>query len=285
MPPERFDGRSDARGDVYSLGTTLYELLTLRPVFEEPDRSRLIERVLRTEPTSPRQIDRRVPRDLETVILKAMAKDPARRYATAGQMAGDLQRFLEGRPISARRVGARERVVRWARRQPLIAALCGAVTMLLASLLGHGAWSYLRISRALTEESIARDRADKALEIEARTRADLERRSADLELDRGIGLAEDRQVGRGLLWMLRSQELAPTRRPRACGGPPGPTSRPGSIRPSPRSSSYRPAARSSPWLSAPTAGRPLPATPMAACDVGIWSPAASSVPCTRMKAM
>jgi WD40 repeat protein/serine/threonine protein kinase/tetratricopeptide (TPR) repeat protein len=195
MPPERFDGHSDARGDVYALGATLYELLTLRPVFDDPDRTRLIERVLETEPVPPRQLARRVPRDLETIVLKAMAKNPAARYAMAGLMAEDLRRFLEGRPITARRVGMRERVARWARRRPLAAALCGIVTLLLASLLGLGTWSYLRISRALG--------------IEARTRQEMERLSADLVLDRGIALAEDRQVGPGLLWMLRSLDLAP----------------------------------------------------------------------------
>ena len=74
LPPERFDGHSDARGDVYALGATLYELLTLRPVFDDSDRTRLIERVLETEPIPPRQLDRRVPRDLETIVLKAMGE-------------------------------------------------------------------------------------------------------------------------------------------------------------------------------------------------------------------
>jgi eukaryotic-like serine/threonine-protein kinase len=209
MPPERFDGRSDARGDVYALGATLYELLTLRPAFHDLDRTQLIERVLSAEPVRPRQLDRRVPQDLETIILKAMAKDPARRYAMAGQMAEDLRRFLEGRTITARRVGLRERVVRWARRRPMQAMLSGTVTLLLASLLGLGAWSYLRISRALGEQSIARGKADKALKIESRTRMQMEQLSADLELDRGIALAEDGLVGRGLFWMLRSLEHAP----------------------------------------------------------------------------
>ena len=195
MPPERFDGHSDARGDVYALGATLYELLTLRPVFDDPDRTRLIERVLETEPVPPRQLDRHVPRDLETIVLKAMAKSPAARYATAGLLAEDLRRFLEGRTITARRVGMRERLVRWARRRPLAAALCGIVALLLGSLLALGAWSYLRISRALS--------------IEARTRQEMARLSADLVLDWGIALAEDRQVGPGLLWMLRSLDLAP----------------------------------------------------------------------------
>jgi eukaryotic-like serine/threonine-protein kinase len=105
MPLERFNGHSDARGDVYAVGATLYELLALRPAFED-DRTRLIERVLSAEPVGPRQLDRRVPRDLETIILKAMAKDPARRNPTAGQMAEDLRRCLEGQPITARRVGS-----------------------------------------------------------------------------------------------------------------------------------------------------------------------------------
>jgi WD40 repeat protein/serine/threonine protein kinase/tetratricopeptide (TPR) repeat protein len=195
MPPERFAGRSDARGDVYALGVTLYELLTLRPVFEDYDRTRLIEQVLETEPVPPRQLDRRVPRDLETVISKAMAKDPAARYATAGKLADDLRRFLEGRPITARRVGASERLVRWARRRPVMASLCAAVTVLAVSLLGLGAWSYVRINHALS--------------VEAGTRKEMERLSADLLLDRGIELAEDREVGRGLFWMHRSLDVAP----------------------------------------------------------------------------
>jgi serine/threonine protein kinase len=128
LPPERFNGRSDERGDVYSLGATLYELLTLRPVFEETERSRLIERVLGTEPMSPRQIDRHLPRDLETIILKALEKDPSRRYATANQMGEDLRRFLEDEPVLARRVGTAERYVRWARRHPEIAILGGVLT-------------------------------------------------------------------------------------------------------------------------------------------------------------
>jgi WD40 repeat protein/serine/threonine protein kinase len=131
LPPERFNGRSDACGDVYSLGATLYELLTLRPVFEEVERSRLIERVLGTEPTLPRQIDRHFPRDLETIILKALEKDPSRRYATANQMGEDLRRFLEDEPVLARRVGAAERYLRWARRHPEIAILGGVLTAVL----------------------------------------------------------------------------------------------------------------------------------------------------------
>src|SRR4051794_33423034 len=103
MAPERFEGRSDPCGDVYALGVTLDELLTLRPAFEEPNRARMRGRGLRQEPVRPRRIDRRIPLDLETIVLKAMAKESGARYATAGELAEDLRRFLADESIQARR--------------------------------------------------------------------------------------------------------------------------------------------------------------------------------------
>jgi serine/threonine protein kinase len=134
LAPERFAGRSDPRGDVYSLGATLYELLTLRPAFDEPDRARLIERVTHGEPPRPRQVDGRIPRDLETVVLKALAREPADRYATAEALADDLRRFLLDRPIRARRAGVAERAWRWCRRNPVVAGLLAAAVVLAAGL-------------------------------------------------------------------------------------------------------------------------------------------------------
>ena len=113
MAPERFSGKGDLRSDLYSLGLTLYELLALRPAFEAPDRQQLVHQVLHAEPPRLRQLDRSIPRDLETIIHKAIDKDPARRYQTAEQLADDLQRFLDDRPIRARRVGAVEKLWRW----------------------------------------------------------------------------------------------------------------------------------------------------------------------------
>jgi serine/threonine protein kinase/WD40 repeat protein len=131
MAPERFDGRSDPRSDVYSLGLTLYELLTLRPAFEESDRGRLVAQVLHAEPRRPRKIDRLIPRDLETIILKATAKDPGRRYQTAAEMAEDLRRLLADRPIRGRRTRLLERARLWARRNPAVATLSLCVAALL----------------------------------------------------------------------------------------------------------------------------------------------------------
>ncbi len=105
MPPEAFEGRYDARGDVYSLGLTLYELLALRPAFDETDRARLIRLVTADEPPRLRELNREVPRDLETVIHKAIDRDPDHRYQTAAELAEDLRPFIEDRPIRARRAG------------------------------------------------------------------------------------------------------------------------------------------------------------------------------------
>src|SRR4029077_2884858 len=109
MAPERFQGKADQGNDIYGLGITLYEMLTLRPAFEDSDRARLIDRVAHEEPPRPRKLDPHIPRDLETIVLKAIAKEPDRRYASADAMAEDLRRFLADRPIRARRVSSLEK--------------------------------------------------------------------------------------------------------------------------------------------------------------------------------
>jgi serine/threonine protein kinase/WD40 repeat protein len=131
MAPERFQGRSDPRSDVYSLGLTLYEMMTLRPAFAASDRARLVERVQHEEPPRPRKIDASLPHDLETIVLKATAKEPGRRYATATAMADDLRRFLADRPVEARRVAAWERAWRWCRRNPGLASSTASAAILL----------------------------------------------------------------------------------------------------------------------------------------------------------
>jgi WD40 repeat protein/serine/threonine protein kinase len=131
MAPERFRGEGDARVDVYGLGLTLYELVTLRPAFDLRDRLEMIEQIKAEEPRRPRSVDARIPRDLETIVLKAIEKDPKARYQTAEAMGEDLGRFLANEPIRARQLGAAERYWRWARRNPGIAALGASLTAVL----------------------------------------------------------------------------------------------------------------------------------------------------------
>jgi eukaryotic-like serine/threonine-protein kinase len=106
LAPERFRGECDARSDVYALGATLYELLALRPAFDDPDRLRLMEQIARGDPVPLRRLNPRVPRDLDTIVRRAAARRPADRYPTAADLAADLARFLDGRPVRARRASA-----------------------------------------------------------------------------------------------------------------------------------------------------------------------------------
>jgi eukaryotic-like serine/threonine-protein kinase len=168
MAPERFRGESGPESDVYSLGVTLYELLTLRPAFDDRDRARLIDRILHTGPPPLRAVDPRIPRDLETIVLKAMARHPADRYASARALAEDLERFLQDRTILARRSSASERLWRWCKRNPLVAGLTAAVFLVMAIGTTVSAWQAARAERAASAEKAARSAAD---EREAETRA------------------------------------------------------------------------------------------------------------------
>jgi WD40 repeat protein/serine/threonine protein kinase/tetratricopeptide (TPR) repeat protein len=222
MAPERFDGRSDPRSDVYSLGATLYELLTLRPPFREPNRVKLIEQVLRQDPTPPRQLDRRIPRDLETIVLKAMAREPSRRYATAGALAEDLDRFLAGRPIRARRVSPWEQAWRWSRRNPGLAALSAALLLALAggtiaaSLLAARATSQARkagleadrANRLAADLKAALDRSNRLSDEREASLKESHRHLAALHFERGQADCERGEVGPGLLRLVEAWRSA-----------------------------------------------------------------------------
>src|SRR5262249_7987347 len=124
MSPEQATAKRgvvDHRTDVYALGATLYELLTLQPVFATESRGELISQIVRDARTPPRRLNRAVPAELETVVLKALAKSPEGRYATAQEFADDLRRFLADRPVLARRPSIAERVRRWAWRHRSVA--------------------------------------------------------------------------------------------------------------------------------------------------------------------
>jgi tetratricopeptide (TPR) repeat protein len=181
MAPERFQGNCDARSDLYGLGLTMYEMVALRPAFIEADRFKLIERIRHGEPTPLKMVTPKVPRDLATIIHKAVEREPSRRYATAAALAEDLRRFLEGRPILARQTSRPERLARWVRRNPWVAAFVVALTF---GLLGS-ALQAIRATRAeraarLAEEATRteRDRAEaeatKAKHSESEARAVLD---------------------------------------------------------------------------------------------------------------
>jgi len=184
MPPEAFEGKTDAKSDVYSLGLTLYEMLAFRPAFDEQERNRLIKQVTTAEPARLDRLNRAVPRDLVTIVHKAIERDPAHRYPTAGALAADLQRFLADEPIQARRQTQLERYVRWARHHPGIAVLGGVLTAVLvlatvASLLAAGYFN-----RAAQNERDARQEADRRGDAErwARYRSNIAAASAALQL-------------------------------------------------------------------------------------------------------
>ena len=116
MAPEGLYRAADARGDVYGLGATLYELLTLRPPVGGESPAELMKQLADGTPVPPSRVNPAVPRDLETIVLKALSREPDRRYATAGEMAADLRAFLDDRPIRARRETLAGRLARWCRR-------------------------------------------------------------------------------------------------------------------------------------------------------------------------
>lgn len=136
MPPEQAEprrGRVSRRSDVYGLGATLYHVLTGRAPFQGESATEVLHQVLNREPVAPRLLNPGIPQDLETICLKCLEKEPARRYATPGMVADELGRFLEDKPIVARPIGAAGQVWRWCRRKPVVAALAVALMVSLGS--------------------------------------------------------------------------------------------------------------------------------------------------------
>jgi serine/threonine protein kinase/WD40 repeat protein/tetratricopeptide (TPR) repeat protein len=222
MPPEAFEGKSDSRSDIYALGLTLFELIALRPAYEEHDRNRLVKQVTTGDPPRLRKLRKDAPRDLVTIVEKAIDRDPTRRYQSAGALADDLQRFMDGRPITARRATELERLWMWARRRPAMAGLVAALflcllagslvsTVLAVRAAGFARDAELREKDATVARDTARRNADEAKE--ARNAAALQ--SAALLLDRGIEDARGGEPGRALHLFVKALRTLPTGDPQA----------------------------------------------------------------------
>jgi WD40 repeat protein len=185
LAPEQLRGQCDARSDIYGLGLTLYETLTLRTAFSENDNTVLMEKIRTTDPEPPRRLDPLLPRDLETIVLKAMHKDPARRYQRADDLAEDLRRFQDGEPIRARRTRLPERVWLWGKRHPLAAV--GLGLFLLAILLTTAAalWTAheaVRHAGELQQALTAQQQSEEAARSSEREAKQARRRAEGLRL-------------------------------------------------------------------------------------------------------
>lgn len=207
--PEQTRGRRgavDHRSDIYSLGATLYELLTLRPPFDGADRHELLQQITDAEPPSLRSIIPEIPENLETMVLKALRKDPADRYATAQEFADDLKRFLDRRPIQARPPGAAERFWGWARRHPT-SLMASAITLILVTtasiLIAVLVGSEQERTRAEKRRAQEAYRAERLRAEEAESRFRLARRAID-EL---LHISEEELADRPEMFLLRKRVL------------------------------------------------------------------------------
>ncbi len=193
MSPEQLEKSCDPRSDVYSLGLVLYELATRRPAFGATDHARVVQQIVNGGPARPRAVNQHIPRDLETIILKAIAKAPAHRYPTADALADDLSRFSHGQPIQARRVSVGERLWRWGRRNPAVAVPTILATLLLVAVaavasVGYGIANreHRHAEQSLATANSERQRAEQSLVKvkQERQRAELSLRTAERERKR-----------------------------------------------------------------------------------------------------
>ncbi len=200
MAPEQARGDKRAIGpatDVYALGAILYELLTGRPPFKAESGAATLQQVVAEEPVSPARLNPRVPRDLETICLKCLHKEPRRRYASAEALADDLRRFEKGEPIAAHPLGRLERLARWARRRPAAAVLLAGALLVATAVLGGAGWL---IGRWLLTA--------RGVEADLREADRLQQQSALSEAGAALKQARSRLGDGGPFWLYPAVEAA-----------------------------------------------------------------------------
>jgi tetratricopeptide (TPR) repeat protein len=204
MAPEQAEGRSKEitpAVDVYALGAILYELLTGRPPFKAETALETLLQVQQDEPLPLRSLQPKVPRDLETICLKSLHRNPHKRYTTAVDLADDLRRFEESQPIHARPTGMMERGVKWIQRRPTAAALAGVIALAALSLLIVGFWSHKALGEAAEREHHKAEEADRE-----RKRAAAQQDLAADHLQSALDMLEPLSLGVTGEWLAKTED-------------------------------------------------------------------------------
>ncbi|MCA9068345.1 MAG: serine/threonine protein kinase, partial [Planctomycetaceae bacterium] len=221
LAPETFKGEWTEQSDLYSLGLAIYELLAIEPAFGETDRPRLLWQIMHENITPIAQRCADVPQDLATIVSKAVERDPTNRYNSAGEMAEDLQRFLNDEPIRARQVSLTEHLFRWVRRYPALASLMGVIATLLvaatvASLIVAGSFrrteqDQRRLAdenKELAEKAVAeRNLAQEATETAQKALYKSQRTLSDMYRSFGIRAQEDETPHLAALWFAEAARI------------------------------------------------------------------------------